>query len=100
MKCSDAIRQFSNSNNLAKIVVSRHKIDHITGKFCCGRYHKNFCKIEPTYAVTADRDDERKFAFQKILDLRGERDLGDTGARTMRKPRLNTDATTLQELID
>ena len=42
---------------------------------------------------------ERQFAVEKILEVREGRDLGDRSFRVMRKPPLNLQATTLEELI-
>ena len=44
-------------------------------------------------------EDDRIFAVEKILSLRGEKEFGDTSVRPRRLPRLNTDATTLKNLI-
>ena len=51
-------------------------------------------------SLCINRDDGLKLAVRKVLELRGERDLRDMSVRTMGKLRLNTDATTRQELID
>ena len=44
-------------------------------------------------------EDDRIFAVEKILSLRGEKEFGDTSVRPRRLPSLNTDATTLKNLI-
>lgn len=43
--------------------------------------------------------EERQFAVDKILELREGREAGDTSVRTMRKPALNVEAETLQDMI-
>ena len=43
---------------------------------------------------------ERKFAIQKILELRDGNDIGDLSVRPRKTPTINTDAITLLDLIE
>ena len=50
--------------------------------------------------LTSDDKDKREFAVQQILTIRGQKELGDRKHRARRQPKINTEATTLQDLID
>ena len=50
--------------------------------------------------LCSSSSEERLFAVEKILQLRGGKELGDMSCREMRKPLLNIQATTLADLID
>ena len=55
--------------------------------------------ILQTFLASEDRD-QRMFAVNKIITLRGSSDFGDSGVRTRTVPNINFDATSLEELID
>ena len=49
--------------------------------------------------VSSERLEERKFAVDQILTLRGKREFGDTSVRPRITPKLNLSATSLQKMI-
>ena len=55
--------------------------------------------ILQTMLASDDRDD-REFAVQQIQTIRGQKELGDRKPRARRQPKINIEATTLQDLID
>jgi hypothetical protein len=49
--------------------------------------------------LTSSNKNERKFGVDKVLQIRGNNELGDTAVRKRISPKINLDATILQELI-
>ena len=64
-----------------------------------GSWWANSEMVLQTMISSSDRT-ERKFAVEKILELRGEGEMGDITVRRRTKVTLNEKAKTLQELID
>ena len=50
--------------------------------------------------LASDDEADREFAVQQMLVIRGDRQFGDRTPRVRRVPEINTEATTIQELID
>ena len=50
--------------------------------------------------LCSEEEEERRFAVLKIISIRGKQELGDTSLRLRTLPYLNTQATTLEKMID
>lgn len=62
-------------------------------------WHSHSECVLQTMLASQDRE-ERAFAVKKILELRGESQVGDLTCRVRRLPKLNVDATSLSDLIE